>query len=57
MLKKLARGKGGYMKRVILMVTVVMMVTGCASTLPKKVSIDKDFNTTGVKTASVNMDF
>lgn len=44
------------MKRIILMITVVMMVTGCASTLPRKVSIDKDFNATGVKTVSVKMD-
>ncbi|MBK5274278.1 MAG: DUF4410 domain-containing protein [Desulfuromonadales bacterium] len=43
------------MKRIILMI-VVMMLAGCASTLPPKVSIDQDYNTMGVKTASVRMD-
>jgi hypothetical protein len=44
------------MRQVILLLTVVLTTTGCASTLPPKYSIDMDFNTTGVKSLSVKMD-
>ena len=44
------------MKLVILMVTMAVMLAGCASTLPPKVSVGNDFKTTGVKTISVKID-
>jgi hypothetical protein len=44
------------MKRIILALLVGSMVSGCAASLPMKVSVDRDYNTRGVRTASVNMD-
>jgi hypothetical protein len=44
------------MKRKLSILAAVVTLTGCASTLPPTVSIDKDFNTNGVKTVSVKMD-
>ena len=44
------------MSRFIIWVSMAVMLAGCASTLPAKISVGNDFNTTGVKTASVRMD-
>lgn len=44
------------MKRIVLALLVSTTLTGCVGTLPTKVSIANDFNTTGVRTASVKMD-
>ena len=44
------------MRRIIILLSVVVVITGCTSTLPPQFSIDKDFNTTGVKSLSVKMD-
>lgn len=44
------------MNRIIMMVFAGVISAGCVSTLPLKVSIDNNYNTLGVKTASVMMD-
>jgi len=44
------------MKRIIIMALTGIMMAGCTSTMPPKISIDNNYNTLGVKTASVTMD-
>jgi len=44
------------MKRKITLVFSGFILAGCVSTLPPKISIDNNYNTLGVKSASVTMD-
>jgi len=44
------------MKWIIITALTGVMLAGCTSTMPPKISIDNNYNTLGVKTAAVNMD-